>query len=281
MTGHVRRGQRFRAMGTEWWIGCDRPDWIAPMVRLVHDVEARLSRFRADSALSRLNRDRHVADPLVAQVVAAAVAMREATAGAFDPTLGVQVVHLGYDRDFDEMGEVGTREALPAPCWLEIRVQGDQIVLRGPGEVDLGGVAKGWTADLVHDELMSRGATRVLVDGGGDLRGTGSWRVGVGSGRAIALDGGLATSSTLRRRWRSGEPIVHHLLDPATGRSSTSPIVEAAVYAPDAATADALATALVVAPDQTLATLGDLRASAWLKDDRGDEWTTPTWREIR
>ena len=271
----------FRAMGTEWWVGCDHPELLAGMEQMVRDVEARLSRFRMDSALSRLNRERQATDPILAHVAEAAWRMRTLTSRAFDPTLGSQVARLGYDRDFDDIFESADPEPTPEDAWLDIRIDAETVRLAGSGELDLGGIAKGWTADLVHDELLSRGASRVLVDGGGDLRASGRWRVGVGQDRAVDLDGGLAASSTLRRTWRRNGRTLHHLVDAGTGRPSTSAVVEATVLARDAATADALATAMVVAPERVMGCLGAIRASAWLSDAEGNEWTTPDWKEIR
>lgn len=271
----------FRAMGTEWWIGCDRPELVPEAELLVQDMEARLSRFRADSALSELNRERWAVDPFLAQVATAAVRMQQLTAEAFDPTLGAQLACLGYDRDWEEIDRSREVASVSQPTGgLMIRVRGHQVRLEGPGHLDLGGIAKGWTIDLVHDDLLRRGATRVLVDGGGDMRGTGGWMVGVGRDRAVRLDGGLATSSTRQRTWLgpAGQRF-HHLLDPATGTSSASPVVEATVQAADATTADALATALIVAPEATLACLQGLGASAWISDREGREWITPDWKE--
>ena len=43
-------------------------------------------------------------------------------------------------------------------------------------------------------------------------------------GPTVSLEsGGLATSSTTVRRWRSGAVELHHLVDPRTGRPSESP----------------------------------------------------------
>jgi len=67
---------------------------------LVHDLEARLSRFRPDSALSRLNRERAATCPTLAAVTPLALGLRDRTGGAFDPTLGAGLCALGYDRSF-------------------------------------------------------------------------------------------------------------------------------------------------------------------------------------
>ena len=66
--------------------------------------------------------------------------------------------------------------------------------------------------------------------------------------RVIGLRrGGMATSGTDRRRWlRDGEQM-HHVIDPATGRPSSTDLLRVTTVADDAATAEAWATALLLA----------------------------------
>lgn len=290
-TGERCRGRSarraFRAMSTSWWIACDRPDLLRAAEARVHATEARLSRFRADSALSRLNRARAVVDPLLAEVTRAALRLRAQTDGAFTPTLGARLAGLGYDRSFDLLPVRTT--AVPPPDDrpidplhdpLQVEVEGERVRLHGPGDLDLGGVAKGWTVDHVLEALREGGAGRALVDGGGDLRGFGRrWPVGVGDDLVASVEEeAVATSSTRRRRWRGarGEDL-HHLLDPRTGAPARSSVDTATVVAPDAATADALATAVVVDPGRVLPLLPGLGARAAVRGLDGRWWTTPGW----
>ena len=48
--------------------------------------------------------------PILLAAVEAAIEAARATGGLFDPTLGHELVRLGYDRSFEEMGD-----ALPSP----------------------------------------------------------------------------------------------------------------------------------------------------------------------
>ncbi|MCP5032702.1 MAG: FAD:protein FMN transferase [Actinomycetia bacterium] len=142
-----------------------------------------------------------------------------------------------------------------------------------PGcEFDPGGLGKGLAADLVAGAGLSWGAAGMLVNLGGDLRCAGlppqrgAWAVAVGLGSSsnsgepmIALvDGGVATSTHLRRRWRTRSGSAHHLIDPATGRSAPS-AATATVIAATACDAETLATTVAVCgglPDER-AMLGD------------------------
>ena len=272
----------FRAMGTSWWVTCDPPDLLGQVEAWVRSLEARLTRFEPASALSRLNRERSIRDPLLAAIARAALRWQAITQGAFDATLGRPLADLGYDRDFGSLVPV----PLEADAYgsLRVNVEAATVSLEGEGALDFGGIAKGWTVDRVHDRLRRRGARAILVDGGGDLRGSGrSWPLGVPGDRAIVLDdGAVATSSTLERRWTATDGTsLHHILDPETRMPVDSSIVTATVRAPDATTADVLATALVVRPATVVPLLADHDASALLLDRSGRAWCTQTWTEAR
>lgn len=265
----------FAAMGTTFWL---QVEGIAHEVlpcaeRLVRDVEARLSRFLPGSALSRLNIEREMSDPMLAAVTREALRARDRTGGAFDPTLGDALIAAGYDRSFERLSPVEGRQVAddcrvrpPAPSAgrasrghpldlsnreLAVWIEGDRVRLTGTGMLDLGGIAKGWTVDRVAEQLEAAGATGWVVDGGGDIRvggqpPDGEWRLGIGDDYAIGLvTGAVATSSSRKRRWRTLGGEGHHILDPRTGKPSAGAVDTAVVVAHDAITADVLATALI------------------------------------
>lgn len=244
----------FRATGTTWWLRSDGapPSLMALVEHLVREYEARLSRFVADSALSRLNRERRVEDDVLATVVGAAEAARRLTDGAFDARVGAAVCAAGYDRSFDALdrttGPVGVDGRRPAVLLL-----GTTVLLLGQGTIDLGGIAKGWIVDRAAELLGEAGAC--VVDGGGDIRAAGDdrveWPIGVGDGLAVGLhEGAVATSSTLERRWRTASGEAHHIVDPERSGPSSERVTTAVVVASDAATADALATAVIANPER-------------------------------
>jgi len=281
----MKASREFRAMGTSWWIACDVPSLLPEAETLVRSFEGRLSRFVPDSALSLLNRERSAVCPTLAAVTRVALRLRAATGGAFDPTLGARLAALGYDRSFDHIEPA--RGSLPMdldplPTTTAVVVEGDRVTLDGPGDLDLGGIAKGWTVDRVLERLVAGDADAALVDGGGDLRGVGRpWPIGVGDGLVVPTSAGaIATSSTRRRRWRdpAGRER-HHILDPRAGLPSATTLDVATVIAPDTATADALATALLSGPPNALARLmPDLQAlgaHALVCDREGRWWMTP------
>lgn len=241
--------------------------------RRVGELEQCWSRFRADSELSRLNSAGGAAVAVSADMIAALRAACAAwvfTERAFDPTVHDSLLRLGYDDHIDEVrrrGDVGARggPALPSPGCAGIVFDEATGVAQLPAGVrlDLGGIGKGLAADLVATGLVANGAEGAMVNIGGDLRVTGlppagdAWTIDIEDPRtdqpcaAVSLlDGGVATSTTLRRRWRQAMRPVHHLVSPGTGAPTTSPVVGASVVAGTAAWADALSKVPFVDPDR-------------------------------
>jgi thiamine biosynthesis lipoprotein len=219
-------------------------------------LEALLSRFRPDSELSRLNRERSLeASEELCELVTLALEARERTGGRFDPTLHDALVAAGYDRSFEELRDDGG-ETPPAAGGGHVAVTGRRIEL-GPGAVlDLGGIAKGYSADRCVRRLAAHGPA--LVNAGGDLavsgpRASGPWAVAVTVPRGeltLALSsGGLATSGRDRRRWRRGGEELHHLIDPRTLRPAARAPLSVTVAGRSATEAEVAAKSLFLAGD--------------------------------
>jgi thiamine biosynthesis lipoprotein len=279
--------REFRAMGTDWWLRSEHADTalLDQAERMVADFERRLSRFLPESSLSRLNRERRVDDSIVAQVVLAAEELRHLTSGAFDARSGAAVIAAGYDRDFATVRTVAT--VAPDIQRPRVTVDGTSVTLSGDGTLDLGGIAKGWTVDRVADLLGEAGPC--LVDGGGDIAVRGQphdaaeWVLGAGDDVAVGLfDASVATSSTLRRRWRAqnGE-LAHHIIDPQCAMPACG-MQTAVVVARNTALADALATALVADAARSLHALPVVGADAMLQHADGRwEMTSGMGRYLR
>lgn len=276
----------FRAMGTDVHVlvhqapperaGSPTTPRAADLVEQIRcrieELEARWSRFRADSELSRLNHSGGrpmVVSPVTSLLLQRAVWAWQVTGGRFDPTVLHSLLGAGYDRDFDAITAPATatgaahREHLmnrptPAPGCDGILVDpATNLVMTPPGVgVDPGGIGKGMAADLAATEAVSAGATAALVSLGGDLRVSGTappegWEIEldhhVSAGARVNLRAGaVATSSVLRRRWRTPAGPAHHVIDPRSGAPSTGRAVAVSVVAGEAWWAEVLATAILV-----------------------------------
>lgn len=248
-------------MGTdcEWILDVDDPsDAITAFAAAERDLERRereWSRFRSDSALSRLNHDRVLSEcPEMADVVTRALELRAETQGLFDPTLHDAIVEAGYDRTFEEIEAVRVANRPPAARWGggEVSVCADTGTIRlAEGvRIDLGGIAKGYAADRAAELLAEFGPC--VVNLGGEVVARGArWPIGIetqGASRAVEVShGAVATSGVDRRRWATDKGMRHHVMDPRTGSSAQTDLVRVTVIDTDGARADAWATALLVA----------------------------------
>jgi thiamine biosynthesis lipoprotein len=253
---------RFRSMGTDVSVvlpSTHRREAIR-VQRLFVEWDQRLSRFRRDSELSRVNaaagRDVPVS-PATFDVIEQALHAARATDGRFDPLLGARLVELGYDRTFAALPADRPGQPLAAwrpSRWREVRLDRARSAVRVPpgGALDLGGIAKGMAADAAVADLREAGVPYALVNAGGDLAThgappeSGGWAVGIDNvdlagGAALLARGALATSSTLGRRWSRGGVAQHHLLDPLSGLPMEGELVQVTVTAPSCRQAEVAA----------------------------------------
>ena len=249
------------------------------------EVDQRLSRFRPASELSWLNAaagEWFSASETLYDCMALAVAAAASSGGLFDPTMLRELVGLGYDRDFAAIAqrEVDHSDArltsqmpIERATWREIALdpQRRRVRLPADAQLDLGGIAKGWSADIALARYCA-GFPGALINVGGDLRAQGGpqpgalWSVSVRDPRLelVGLDnsathlatvslsrGALATSGAVRRWWLRDGQRQHHLLDPRTGQpvplwvaeddTPNSLLATATAFAPTAARAEVAA----------------------------------------
>jgi len=197
-------------------------------------IEAKYSRYRPDSVLSRLNAAAGEATPLddeTAALVAFADQAHRLSGGLFDITSGV----LRRAWRFDGSDGVPAAEAvaglMPLVGWP--RIDWRPPVLRmSPGmELDLGGLAKEYAVDCALLKATALSAAPLLVNFGGDLRVSGlrhggaAWRVAIESvepnsrseGTIELLAGAVTTSGDARRFVLHDGRRYGHILDPRSG----------------------------------------------------------------
>jgi thiamine biosynthesis lipoprotein len=271
----------FRAMGCEMKAVLDAEGprarrALAQVPGWFESWEAALSRFRADSELSRLNaRAGQIVrvSGVLWEVLQAALAAARRTGGLVTPTGLVALEAAGYDRTFAALPAAGSAAVAPAgplPAWQAVRLLPRLQAVQVPAGVrlDFGGIAKGWAADRAARRLAAHAPA--LVDAGGDIRVSGPratgepWPIGAGDPRdadrdlaLLALRGGaVATSGRDYRRWQRGGVWQHHILDPRTGHPATTDVLSATVLAPTAVAAESAAKAVLI--------LGSGAGVAWL-----------------
>ena len=234
----------FRAMGCDVALPYGVP--VGLVRALFEERDARFSRFRPSSELSRVN-----ALPLgltlvsgeFASMLNLALDAARATDGLVTPAVGGAIVAAGYDRDFDRLPpDVGAVVSAAIPSYHSISVHGGGLLRTETMQLDLNGIVKGKTVD---DALELAGGG--WVSAGGDIAAREPVVVGLPAGGNIALhDGGLATSSVAKRHWLADGVPQNHLIDPRTGRPTTSPWRDVSVAAPTCLIADVAAKAALL-----------------------------------
>lgn len=271
---------RFRAMGTQVETLGEESSGLLRVRDLFRTTEAACSRFRPDSDLERLNDAPGTRLSLPRSLVgpvAAAAEMRRRTGGLVDIGLGGVLAAWGYDRSFDDLeAPEAAPDAIESAGWW---TEGDVLHRRPGTRLDLGGIAKGWTADRAVEMGFAS-----VVSAGGDIRSrhpeTRVTVIDPGERPVVRITigrGALATSSRSRRRWQVADREAHHLIDPRTLRPAETPVVTAAAVAATAVEAEAAAKAVMLLGERGLAWADEqpwIRGAVVLWSDGGAYATT-------
>jgi len=276
----------------------------------VSRLEGILSDYDPQSELSRLSAQAPNLDPTPVsndlwRVLVRAVEIRDATGGAFDPTVGPLTTLWRQARRSGRMPLPGklaaAREAVGRET-LRLVPDSRAVVLTRPAmRLDLGGIGMGYAVDRAVAVLERYGITAAMVDASGDIAvtapppGTAGWRIVVAPLRPAGTtpsphDTGEHLLLTHAAVTTSGDAFqaveidgrrYSHIVDPRTGVGVAGPAA-VTVVAPDCTTADALATAAsVLGPEQAAsvitATPGCAARFVVMADGHMEHSQTPRW----
>jgi thiamine biosynthesis lipoprotein len=227
-----------------------------------HRVEQCCTRFDPDSEIMQLTRHAGEAVPvstILYEAVQFALAIAQASGGAFDPTVGYAMETRGFNRNYVTGLAIRTAvDSTAGVSYRDVHLAPDRqtVTLLRPLILDLGAVAKGLAVDLAARELQP--FENFAINAGGDLYLGGKnpdaerWLIGIrhpqrndeliDSLRISNL--AVCTSGDYERRGAHDRE-EHHILDPRTA-SSANVAASVTVIASNAMLADALATAAFV-----------------------------------
>ncbi|MFD0827225.1 FAD:protein FMN transferase [Neobacillus sp. M.A.Huq-85] len=263
---------------------------LMPIYKLFELIESTCSRFKVDSELSQLNKQigkQVTVSSEMFSILTDAEHYFLETCGVFNPGVLTSLESSGYVKSIEYIK--GQSFKLPGfspnaihnnkPFVLDKEQQ--SVILFS--KIDLGGIAKGWVIDRAAELLEEIGFGFINV--GGDIRIFGalprSLNIGIESPfdfsnllSSIQIESGaVATSTTMKRRWKLNEEWQHHLIDPRTGQPSESKIVSATVTAPTAVEADVWAkTVLLLGDKDGKSFIREKRTQAVLIDQEGKIW---------
>lgn len=167
-------------------------------------------------------------------------------------------------------------------------------------ELDFNAVAQGYTVDAMAQVLLDQGVTNMMVELGGEVKCLGlnqhgqPWRIAIDrpqeEGRTLqavlpVTDMSICTSGNYRKVSVVNGQRFSHTLDPRTGAPVKHGLLSATVLAPDAAYADAFATAcMVLGPESGQRWIAQMQAQGeevealFIMDGAGESftyWATP------
>ena len=244
-----------------------RPEAERAVERAMQEIERLdrvLSHFKADSDLSRVNREAHngfvEVDPSLYEAIDASLSFSRRSAGRFDVTIAPL---LKVWQEAAASGRQPSDESLAAARRC---VGYDAIELAPPNRIhlrsdcvaiDLGGIGKGYAVDRAIALLKADGIEHALVNAGGSSiaamgapPGAIGWpvRLGVrGADRDVLLlrDASMSTSQQRLVQLAFARGMVGDIINPRTGEPTMQP-TKIVVVMPNGTAADALSTSLVM-----------------------------------
>jgi thiamine biosynthesis lipoprotein len=302
MHADLQRVYRTQALGTTAELIVTDDGLLVAASELLEAELARIdrvaNRFRTDSELNRLNAaagtEVGVSIDLL-EAIDVALAMATATDGLVDPTVGLAMNRLGYDRDFADMrggvdGELPPMGAVPGWRSVTLDRRRRTVRLAENTALDLGATAKALASDRAAASISTSLGCGALVSLGGDVATAGAapaggFAVGIAdtctapraSETVSICTGGLATSGIGVRQWRLGAHQVHHILDPATGLSAGPCWRTVSVTAASCLQANAASTAAIILGERAVDWLEGLGLPARLVRLDGSVASTKGW----
>ena len=223
-----------------------------------------------------------ILSPLTQELMRKAIRVSRKTLGYFNPAIG-RLIHLwGFEKkEFewqqkqyppspDQVSDLVAR----FPDMTQVKLKDAYLYINNPAiDFNFGAIAKGYALEIISTQLRAAGVENFLINAGGDIKVAGrhgekNWQVGVRTPRlidtlqakntptdnnnvilaAISLnpDESIVTSGNYERFFRYQGKIYHHILNPFTGYPGQF-ITSVTVLHPDAAIADAAATAIFLA----------------------------------
>jgi FAD:protein FMN transferase len=253
--------------------------------------------FSDKSELSAINRDAGIREvrvsPETLDIIEKALYVSEKSGGAFDPTIGPEIKLWDFIKKV-KPSDLEIRQNLPLVNYKNIIIDKSKSTVflkKKDMLLDLGGIAKGYAADLAVQALKQKGIKAGLVAVAGDIKAFGlkpdkkPWVVGIKNPRQkntddeiiakLSLnDRGISTSGDYERYFLIDGQRFHHLLVPATGLPAYS-CQSVSVITGEGAMNDGFSTALfILGPEKGLALAKELGMDAMIIDDKGAIHTT-------
>ena len=230
-------------------------------VKEVQRLDELLSTGNPDSEVSAINSKGSgtLSDDTKTILTEATEIYRE-TDGLFDVTIYPLMQLWGFPtQEYHVPTESELKEALAKVDASQIVIEGDQVTLGTGQQMDLGGIAKGYTSARIMEIYREYGITSGMVSLGGNVQTLGTrpdgkdWNIGIQNpdgqqGSLLAAlpveNKAVITSGGYERYFEEDGNTYIHILNPKTGYPADSGLVSVSIISENGMLADALSTSL-------------------------------------
>ncbi len=228
---------------------------------IINDIEDELSVTDKESDIYRLNleKETYVSDD-TAYIVSEALKMCKETDGALDISIYPIVKAWGFTTgEYRVPTETEIADLLKKVSYEDISVNGNVISCQAETEIDLGSVAKGYTADRLKSYMKENGVKSAILSLGGNIQTIGSkpdgslWKIAISNpegdsylGAVSVSEKAVVTSGGYERSFEENGVTYHHLIDPSTGYPADNGFVSVTIIGDNGLICDAYSTALFV-----------------------------------
>ena len=205
------------------------------------------------------------------EVIKKGLEFGELSDGRFDITIGAVSSLWDFSSENPSVpDDADIQAALATVDYTQVKIDGNKVALaKEDAQLDLGGIAKGYIADRLTEQLLDAGVERAIINLGGnvvalgDKEGGTAWVIGIErpysdrteiTGSIQVKNETVTTSGVYERCFEEDGTLYHHVLDPDTGYPVDVQTEAVTVEAPIgmSAESDALGTIfLMLGPDES------------------------------
>ena len=229
----------------------------------IQRLDALLSAQNEESQVYALNQsgELQVSDEL-AEIINRGKEIFQETDGLFDDTVYPLVKLWGFPSGkYYVPSQNEIQQLLPSVDGQKVQISGSLVTLGKGQQIDLGGIAKGYTGEKLIEIFKEYGISSALVSLGGNIQAIGkkpdgsSWRVGIrdpkgGQADYIGViqvqDEAVVTSGGYERYFQENGKTYIHIIDPRTGYPVENDLLSVTIVSGDGTLADGLSTALYI-----------------------------------
>lgn len=216
-----------------------------------------------DSEISLLNKNKKATvSPDTKKIIETAINISKETNHAFDITIYPVVKAWGFTTDSYHVPSDDTlNELIKFVNSDYINIENSIVSFDNENvEIDLGGIAKGYTSNEIINIFKDNGITSGIVSLGGNVQALGikpnglPWNVAIQNpldantyiGFIKVDNKAVITSGGYQRYFEQDGKIYHHILDTTTGKPAENNIASVTIVSEDGTIADGLSTSLFV-----------------------------------